>query len=47
MLAAFSDPMKSAQFVPLFGRDDVRGVISLQNVDREDAFTEADQRLLG
>ena len=27
--------------------DDVRGYVSLQNVDRTDAFTEADQRLLG
>jgi signal transduction histidine kinase len=37
---------KSAVFVPLVVGDHVRGNISLQNVDREHAFTESDVRLL-
>jgi GAF domain-containing protein len=37
---------KSWLGVPLIAGDAVHGVISLQNVDREDAFTDADQRLL-
>jgi GAF domain-containing protein/CheY-like chemotaxis protein len=39
------DP-KSVIFVPLIAGDQVRGAISLQNVDREHAFTDADVRLL-
>ena len=39
-------PPKSALFVPMFVGDLVKGSVSLQNVDREDAFTEADLRLL-
>ncbi len=37
---------KSALFVPLLVGDEARGVISLQNLDREDAFSESDVRLL-
>jgi GAF domain-containing protein len=37
---------KSLVFVPLFSGDQVRGVISLQNVKRENAFGESDLRLL-
>ena len=40
------EPTKSALFVPLLTGGNVHGVISLQNVDREDAFTDADVRLL-
>jgi GAF domain-containing protein/CheY-like chemotaxis protein len=40
------EPTLSAVFVPLVSGGDVTGVISLQNVDREDAFTEGDVRLL-
>jgi PAS domain S-box-containing protein len=39
------DAPKSALFVPL-GGGKATGVISLQNVDREHAFSESDQRLL-
>ena len=39
-------PPKSAVFVPMLVGDAVKGSISLQNVDRENAFTEADVRLL-
>jgi PAS domain S-box-containing protein len=40
------EPPKSSLFVPLVAGGRATGVISLQNVDREHAFTEADQRLL-
>ena len=40
------DPAQSVLFVPLLAGDDLRGHISLQNVDHTDAFTEADVRLL-
>ena len=39
-------PPKSAMFVPMVVGDVVRGSVSLQNIDRENAFTEADLRLL-
>jgi GAF domain-containing protein/DNA-binding response OmpR family regulator len=39
-------PPKSAVFVPMLVSDVVKGSISLQNVDREDAFTDSDLRLL-
>ncbi len=39
-------PPKSAMFVPMVVGDIVRGSVSLQNIDRENAFTEADLRLL-
>jgi GAF domain-containing protein len=37
---------RSAVFVPLVVGDNATGVISLQNIDREHAFSEADVRLL-
>jgi PAS domain S-box-containing protein len=40
------EPSKSWLGVPLVGGGKPTGVISLQNVDRERAFTESDQRLL-
>ncbi len=39
-------PPKSAMFVPMIVGDVVRGSVSLQNIDRENAFTESDLRLL-
>ena len=39
-------PPKSAIFVPMIVGDVVKGSVSLQNVDRENAFTESDLRLL-
>ncbi|TVQ09834.1 MAG: GAF domain-containing protein [Balneolaceae bacterium] len=38
---------KSAVFVPMVVGDTVRGYVSLQNLDREHAFSESDVRLLG
>ena len=40
------EPVKSAFFVPLIAGGKATGVVSLQNLDREDAFTDPDQRLL-
>jgi PAS domain S-box-containing protein len=40
------EPVKSALFVPMVVGRRATGVISLQNLDREHAFTDADQRLL-
>ena len=40
------EPPKSVLFAPLVVGDEARGVISLQNLDREDAFSESDVRLL-
>src|SRR5581483_4156729 len=37
---------KSVLFVPLFTRGQPSGVVSLQNVDREHAFSASDERLL-
>jgi GAF domain-containing protein/CheY-like chemotaxis protein len=37
---------QSGVWVPLIAGDEARGVISLQNIDREDAFSESDVRLL-
>ena len=37
---------RSALFVPLIADDEVRGVISLQNMERENAFSDNDVRLL-
>ncbi len=37
---------KSALYVPLVAGDEVRGVISLQNMDRENSFSESDVSLL-
>jgi PAS domain S-box-containing protein len=43
---AAGEPPKSVLFVPLVTGGKATGVVSLQNVDREHAFTESDQRLL-
>jgi PAS domain S-box-containing protein len=40
------EPPKASLFVPVFAGGKASGVVSLQNVDREHAFTESDQRLL-
>ncbi len=40
------EPVKSAVFVPLIAGGKATGVISLQNVDREHAFSDSDLRLL-
>ena len=40
------EPPRSVVCVPLVVGDEARGVISLQNLDREHAFTDADVRLL-
>ena len=37
---------KSLLFVPMIAGGQVTGIISLQNLDREDAFSESDLRLL-
>jgi K+-sensing histidine kinase KdpD/CheY-like chemotaxis protein len=39
-------PPKSAVFVPMVVGDEVKGSVSLQNVDKENAFTDSDLRLL-
>ena len=44
--AISGEPAKSAVFVPLVVAGRATGVISLQNVDREHAFDDADVRLL-
>jgi GAF domain-containing protein/CheY-like chemotaxis protein len=40
------EPALSAVWVPLLVGDETRGIISLQNIDREDAFTDSDVELL-
>jgi GAF domain-containing protein/CheY-like chemotaxis protein len=40
------EPAKSGLWAPLIVGDEARGVISLQNVDRENAFTQSDMRLI-
>ncbi|HTK44818.1 MAG TPA: GAF domain-containing protein [Patescibacteria group bacterium] len=40
------EPTKSVLFVPLIAGGEVKGTLSLQNVDREDAFSDGDVRLL-
>jgi GAF domain-containing protein len=37
---------KSALFVPLLVEDNVKGIISIQDLDREHAFSDSDVRLL-
>ncbi|MBA2762636.1 MAG: GAF domain-containing protein, partial [Segetibacter sp.] len=39
-------PVKSAVFMPMIVGDEVKGSVSLQNVDLENAFSESDIRLL-
>jgi len=46
ILPAGTEPSRSAVFVPLISGDRVFGVISLQNLDREHAFSESDVSLL-
>jgi GAF domain-containing protein len=41
-----TEPPRSGLFVPLFVGEEMKGLISLQNVDRENAFTETDMHLL-
>jgi GAF domain-containing protein/CheY-like chemotaxis protein len=43
---SIGQPPKSAVFVPMIVGDVVRGSVSLQNVDKENAFTEAELGLL-
>jgi GAF domain-containing protein/CheY-like chemotaxis protein len=44
--AISGEPAKSALFVPLLAAGEAIGVISLQNLDHEDAFADSDVRLL-
>ena len=46
-LAIQGETPKSVVFLPLFGGGEVTGVLSLQSIDREDAFSDAAVRLLG
>jgi signal transduction histidine kinase len=39
-------PPKSGIFVPMIVGDDVKGSVSLQNIEKENAFTDSDVRLL-
>ncbi len=39
-------PAKAAMFAPLLAGSELRGHVSLQNIDRTEAFTAADERLL-
>ncbi len=41
-----TEPVRSSLDVPLIAGGEVRGLVSLQNVDRENAFSESDVRLL-
>ena len=41
-----TDPMKSGMFIPLISSGMVTGLISIQNVDHENAFSDSDVRLL-
>ena len=45
-MAIAGEPPKSGLWVPLVVGEEARGVISLQNLDREDAFSESDVELL-
>jgi GAF domain-containing protein/DNA-binding response OmpR family regulator len=40
------EPSKASLFVPLMAAGEVTGIISLQNLDHEDAFSDGDVRLL-
>ena len=44
--AVLGDPPKAVVFAPLISGEQVRGAISIQNVDREDVFSESDVRIL-
>ncbi len=41
-----TEPARSALYVPMIVGDAVKGAISLQNIDHENAFSESDMRLL-
>ncbi|HSU28922.1 MAG TPA: GAF domain-containing protein, partial [Chitinophagaceae bacterium] len=41
-----TEPLQSGVFMPLITGQEVKGYISIQNVDREDAFSASDVRLL-
>ncbi|HEY0355454.1 MAG TPA: GAF domain-containing protein, partial [Flavisolibacter sp.] len=43
---SFGQPPRSALFVPMIVGEVVKGSVSLQNVDKENAFTDSDLRLL-
>ncbi len=45
-LSIAGDPPKAAVFVPMVVGDETKGIISLQNLDRENAFSNSDLRLL-
>jgi GAF domain-containing protein/CheY-like chemotaxis protein len=45
-LVVSGEPSKSVLFAPLVVGSEVRGHISLQNIDHHDAFSESDERLL-
>ena len=45
-VAIVGEPPKSVVFAPLVAGDQVRGAMSIQNVDREHAFSESDVRVL-
>ena len=45
-VAPGTQPTKSALYVPLLVGKEVRGYVSLQNLDRENAFSDSDIRLL-
>jgi GAF domain-containing protein/DNA-binding response OmpR family regulator len=46
VIIADGEPTRSALYVPMIVGEEVHGAISLQNVDRENAFSESDVRLL-
>ncbi|HSJ85735.1 MAG TPA: GAF domain-containing protein, partial [Anaerolineales bacterium] len=46
MVTPGTERMKSAVFVPLLAGEEVNGFITIQNVERENAFSEADVNLL-
>jgi GAF domain-containing protein len=45
-VVAGTEPIKSAVFVPLIIGDKITSYVSLQNIDKENAFTDSDIRLL-
>ena len=45
-IAPGTEAPKSTVFVPLIANNEVKGSVSLQNVDRENAFSDSDVRLL-
>jgi signal transduction histidine kinase/DNA-binding response OmpR family regulator/HPt (histidine-containing phosphotransfer) domain-containing protein len=45
-LVLSGEPSKSVLYAPMIVRNEARGVISLQNIDSEHAFTDSDEELL-